>query len=76
MKEYEEYLNKIKKWEKVILQEVLYDLEDKLVDNTIYHIFELDSDKKIRYKLKNGDITHEKWVLTEEKFKETLKKLL
>ena len=76
MKKYKEYLNKIKKWEKVILQEVLYDLEDKLVDNTIYHIFELDNDKKIRYKLKEGNITHEKWTLTEEQFIEILKDLL
>jgi len=44
MKEYEEYLNKLKERKKITLQEVLYDFEDKLANNTIYHIFELDND--------------------------------
>ena len=75
MKEYEEYLNKIKKWEKVILQEVLYDFEDKLANNTIYHIFELDNDW-IKYKIDNGNIIQDKWIVTEEEFEKILKKLL
>ena len=75
MKEYEEYLNKLKERKKITLQEVLYDFEDKLANNTIYHIFELDNDW-IKYKIDNGNIIQDKWIVTEEEFEKILKKLL